>query len=216
MVYWTKLLCFKQSEAKQTKTSEVWSRERFIAEPSKETSGSCSKPQNCLMVLVEKVLKAKVGVRAAEYVTFFWFVDGKTGCALGILRSARSCHSPLGWGLSYAEKLKDIVYSLRRHQDPAKVLPLFLVLCFCILSLPWFTTQEFPLELREGGGGWMKTISYRGNRGKQREQEDFVPRSPTRSWVVSKESRKFGYKYPCAVKQPNFMMRDLVTEINFT
>ena len=65
-------------------------------------------------------------MRAAEYVTFFWFVDGKTGCTLGILCSARSCHSPLGWGLSYAEKLKDIVYSLSRHQDPDKAAPLFL------------------------------------------------------------------------------------------
>lgn len=129
-------------------------------------------------------------MRAAEYVTLLQSVDCKTGCALGILCSARSCHSPLGWGLSYARKLKDIVYSLRRHQDPA-CQGCTIVSCSLFLhSLPsLISIQEFPLELREGGGSWMKTISYRGNRGKQKKQEDFVPRSPTKSWVVSKESR---------------------------
>ena len=151
--------CTEQSSsALSTVSPNKPKHQRFEAEKgllqsqARRASGSCSRPQNFLMVLAEKVLQAKVGVRAAEYVTFLRSVDCKTGCALGILCSARSCHSPLGWGLSYARKLKDIVYSLRRHQDPA-CQGCTIVSCSLFLhSLPsLISIQEFPLELREGG-----------------------------------------------------------------
>ena len=57
------------------------------------------------------------------------------------------------------------VYRLRGNQDPAPRLHscfswLFLP-CLCIPSLSWLTAVwTYSLELREGPGAWMKTISY--------------------------------------------------------
>ena len=57
---------------------------------------------------------ATFGVRAAGFVTFFfflidWLVVKRQSCAPGILCLVRSYHPPPGWGSSSVEELKDTV-----------------------------------------------------------------------------------------------------------
>ena len=97
-------------EAKETEKL-VWSRERFIAGSSKENKW-LSKPPNSLMAFREKFLQAKLVLRAAGWVTFFWLVAGKVAvlqefCGQPELALTLSFSISVGV-LVPAEELKDI------------------------------------------------------------------------------------------------------------
>lgn len=101
--------------------------------------------------------------------TIFWFVVGQVG-APGIgwcsrnLELSQKLSSLRGGDLNSAE-LKQIV--MHTPWGGSRTLPQgcstiwFLLLYFCIPSLPWLITLWiWPVELREGQQSWMKAIFY--------------------------------------------------------
>ena len=94
--------------------------------------------------------------------TFFWLVGGEvTGrCSRNLVLSLKLPSSIWAGTFVPTEELKDIVMYIpwrgtRTLPHHWTIVSLLLLLCFCIPSLPWWATiWIFPLELKEGQGGW--------------------------------------------------------------
>ena len=117
-----------------------------------------------------------------------------------------SCAQPevsilhLGGGLSSAEELKDIVMCIpwggtRTLPQGCTIVSWLLLPGLCTPSLPWVAmVSTYPLDLREGQGGWMKTFLTNKKWGTQKglcNQDD-----PTESCSVSSEKLSLNAKSP--------------------
>lgn len=91
----------------------VWSRERFVAEPSKENSWLMLKNLEFISGFPGEVFNRQNlgGGLQGIWLCSDWLVMRSLGGAPGIVCSAGSCHPPSGWGPCPAE-LEDTVTSL--------------------------------------------------------------------------------------------------------
>ena len=91
---------------------------------------------------------------------------------------------------SHLQSSSKILFCVSLEGEPgpcpkaALLFPLAVPALSHIPSLPWLASVwTCPLELREGHGGWMKPTSCNQDTGGHRKA--FVPKSPTRSCLVS-------------------------------
>ena len=103
-------------------------------------------------------------LRAGFLLIGWWWGTGSAPASCAQLQVAILCR---GGSLSSCRKRQRYctICSSRRNQDPALLLHIIswlLLLCLCILTLFWLLTVWIcPLELREGQGGLMRSLSYK-------------------------------------------------------
>ena len=159
-------MCLRHSEAKQTWT--FGAEEGLLQGQARRMGGSCSKNPNSLMGFGEKFLEAKLGVRAAGCVAFFWLVGGEvTGrCSRDLVISLKLPSSTCLGALVPAEELKDIFMYV--PWGGTRTMPyaalLFLDCSSFVFAFPPFPDEQlFESALWNSGkvylGGQMKSIS---------------------------------------------------------
>ena len=136
----------------------IWSRERFIAGPSKENGWLMLKKPKLPNGVGGEVFIGKIwgeGCRVCGFLLIGWWWGNRA-----VLQE--SCAQPevtilhLGGGLSSAEELKDITMYIpwggtRTLPQGCTVVSWLLLPCLCIPCLPWLVTIWIcPLEFREG------------------------------------------------------------------
>ena len=135
---------------------------------------------SCVSRLERVVRRVVIMVQrgCGQFWTFFWLAGGKVSgsqhhqpaCSnksgVSMLVGSRELTSPTWWGvqcLHSSSKVLLCLLSLEGNQDLSRdftIVSWLLLPCLCIPSLSWLAiVWTCLLELREGPGGWMNTIS---------------------------------------------------------
>ena len=106
--------------------------------------------------------EATFGVRAAGFVTFFFLIGWCWGNRAVLQESCVQSEVTILHLNGSSKALLCIFLWVGTRTLPQGCTTIWLLLlCFCIPSLPWLATVwVYPLELREGQGGWMKPGNY--------------------------------------------------------
>ena len=139
-------MCLTHSEAKQTKTLQFGPEKGLLQGHAKRMDGLCSKTLNSPMFWGERFWKARFVVKAAGCVNCFWLVGVEVtgGCSRKLVISLKLSSSTWLEALVQADQLRDTITYI--PWEGTKMLPQgstivsWFLLCFCILSLPWFTS----------------------------------------------------------------------------